>query len=224
MGNHEGLSSASKRKVHDVYVKDKADTRSCVLLVFFVILSSHIILFPKVRTMSQWFFFVLFPTCLSSRLAWFIHENLENFPEKYLTDEFAPLGYSCQGTSISPQRFGKPMHRLDGWTKIFQRDYDFPMFSFSSKWWWHEVSCLQVAILPHLLWHRALQLGRTICQGNLEACGPTPKIAAQCRWYVLLLPIRVGALVIKGTSLVIKGHCCCFINSFGISLPLQGFG
>lgn len=45
------------------------------------------------------------------RPAWFGHENLVRFPEEYLTEQLAPLGYSCQSTAISPQRFGKPMNR-----------------------------------------------------------------------------------------------------------------
>jgi len=45
------------------------------------------------------------------RPAWFGHENLVRFPEEYLTEALAPLGYVCQSTAISPQRFGKPMNR-----------------------------------------------------------------------------------------------------------------
>lgn len=91
------------------------------------------------------------------------------------------------------------------------------MFYFCfSKWWWGESSFIwQTAVLPHLLWLRALQLDRTICQGNPQACGATPKAATQCRWYVLLLSITVGALVKK---VVIFWFC------FFIRLPLWRFG
>ena len=48
--------------------------------------------------------------CLSGRLAWFVHENVPNFPGEWVRDEFAPE-YGNQHTIISPQRFGKPMSR-----------------------------------------------------------------------------------------------------------------
>ena len=67
----------------------------------------------------------------------------------------------------------------------------------------------QTAVLPHLLWLRALRLDRTICQGNPEACGATPKAEPQCRWYVLLLSITVGALVKK-----VDIFWFCSLNSF----------
>ena len=73
----------------------------------------------------------------------------------------------------------------------------------------------QVAVLPTLLWLSALHLGWAICQGNLEACGATPKTATQCGWYVFLLCITVGALDSHGI------FCC----SFWIILPpSEGLG
>ena len=48
--------------------------------------------------------------CLSGRLAWFVHENVPNFPAQWMRDEFAEE-YDNQHTLISPQRFGKPMSR-----------------------------------------------------------------------------------------------------------------
>ena len=47
------------------------------------------------------------------RPPWFIHENVREYPDEF----FKPLllkGYAYEETVISPQRFGKPMNRLDG--------------------------------------------------------------------------------------------------------------
>lgn len=52
------------------------------------------------------------------RLDWFVHENVKNFPEEYLTSTLEPEGYLQQATAISPQRFGKPMNRT-AWFILF---------------------------------------------------------------------------------------------------------
>ena len=45
------------------------------------------------------------------RPAWWVHENVQAYPQDYLTSNFEPRGYAFQGTTVSPQRFGKPMNR-----------------------------------------------------------------------------------------------------------------
>ena len=56
----------------------------------------------------DWFFRKHLNLDLLPRPGWFIHENVQKFPGEYLQfdDE-----YNKQETSISPQRFGKPMNR-----------------------------------------------------------------------------------------------------------------
>ncbi|CAK9098054.1 unnamed protein product [Durusdinium trenchii] len=44
------------------------------------------------------------------RLSWYVHENVNGFPGKWIIDELAPK-YKCEECLISPQRFGKPMNR-----------------------------------------------------------------------------------------------------------------
>lgn len=110
MGKKEGLSNTVKRKVHDVYVKDKTDVKllgsrpwMCFPYVLFVGADHLYNLFPFVEH------FWAYPKP-SWRPSWFIHENVKAFPLDYLENKFK-LHYSCQSTNISPQRFGKPMNR-----------------------------------------------------------------------------------------------------------------
>ena len=42
-----------------------------------------------------------------------MHENVCSFPGEYVKEPLHRAGYSCEESKLSPQRFGRPMGRLD---------------------------------------------------------------------------------------------------------------
>lgn len=76
----------------------------------------------------DWFFRKHLNLDLLPRPGWFIHENVQKFPGEYLQfdDE-----YNKQETSISPQRFGKPMNR-QGFEKQ-KKSITFPLIDHLSR-------------------------------------------------------------------------------------------
>lgn len=44
---------------------------------------------------------------------WFVHENVRRYPKNFIEQPFEKANYAYEETSISPQRFGKPMARQD---------------------------------------------------------------------------------------------------------------
>ena len=68
---------------------------------------------------------------LETRLDWFLHENVPDFPGPFLEKPMEKAGYSCQKTLISPQRFGKPMNRQSGLWKMFFCFFKFILLSLS---------------------------------------------------------------------------------------------
>lgn len=110
MGKKEGFTNKQKKVCHDVWTKDKVDRRTLgflevekLLYTGLVLLSCFCFLFKRVFTSAY--------KPGDPRLGWFVHENVPNFPGEYLEDIFKPLGYDNQSTTVSPQRFGKPMNR-----------------------------------------------------------------------------------------------------------------
>ena len=102
MGKKEGLANQQKRRCHDAWMADKTDQRHNV----FTLLMS---VWTWVKYVTVLVIFASPNTLL--RLAWFLHENVPEYPEAFLE----PLleRYNVQKTLISPQRFGKPMNRCN---------------------------------------------------------------------------------------------------------------
>lgn len=119
MGKQEGMATKNKEKkeVHDVWLKDKLDTRfrdwcSKLLLGGLLCFFLTLCLFSSNSV-----------PCAAWRPAWFVHENVRRFPGKFLEDPLGDAGYGSHHTTISPQRFGKPMCRLGQCLKCCVKGY-----------------------------------------------------------------------------------------------------
>lgn len=99
------------------------------------------------------------------RPKWFVHENVIQYPGAYVEEPMEKAGYGCQHTTISPQRFGKPMNRWVGCSKfclicfcgVFKPNWNmtrvrsYRIFWDKSKLAWRGPSLRQIlkAVLPH---------------------------------------------------------------------------
>lgn len=198
MGKKEGLSNTVKRKVHDVYVKDKTDVKllgsrpwMCFPYVLFVGADHLYNLFPFVEH------FWAYPKP-SWRPSWFIHENVKAFPLDYLENKFK-LHYSCQSTNISPQRFGKPMNR-----SIVAKEHKCAICCKSYRcvcllgYFFNFLVCVcvclslacQAAHLPNILWQNKVRVEWAQLACAVEAHGSTPRAPHDCWWHVLHDQVR----------------------------------
>lgn len=82
---------------------------------------------PIVHSMNCVFWVFLFLLRINHsgwpRPSWFIHENVPNFASSFLEDHFTPIGYGCQKSILTPQRFGKPMNRLGVGSQITSNNH-----------------------------------------------------------------------------------------------------
>jgi hypothetical protein len=103
MGNREGMTGNElKSQCHEVWMQDKLDQEHLVKVCEDVFCSfvCFVCFFVSLFFFCSW---------ASSRLDWFVFENVPEYPTDYLR----PLEqkYAYEETLISPQRFGKPMNR-----------------------------------------------------------------------------------------------------------------
>ena len=106
MGKQEGMSNKIKRRVHEVYLKDKKDQKFFVCIFAMLLAYSEIKSFPKACVAQRCGSFT------TVRLDWFVHENVLRYPREFLEPALRDQ-YNVGFTSISPQRFGKPMSRSE---------------------------------------------------------------------------------------------------------------
>ena len=105
MWKREGMNTTdlAKKAAQEVYIKDKLDRKqpSCTKEI---LICRH--QFRRLVTIILKFFLAH----LFLRPGWFLHENVTNYPQDYLAENLGRY-FEVESTTITPQRFGKPMNR-----------------------------------------------------------------------------------------------------------------